>query len=450
MRALVVTSLATAGLALGAGAARADRPLLAGAANYGVTGGDVLVHYATTGEDAPPTDDADGDGVPDFVAQVAAISEDALDRLRALGFRRPLDDGALGGDARIDIYLADLMSADGNVSRDSCTAGRCIGYAIAENDFAGYAYATREEAIESVVPHELFHLIQLAYSDAQPANWSEGTAVWAVEHLYGDGNADFERFLPGFLGKSFRPFERSGSGFGDAYPYGAALWPYFLDLRFGAATLVAAWERCEGTDFLTALDGALSPATTVDAAFTEFTRWNALTGARDVAGGYAAAATWPEAPGEPALAGAIGATSTIQVEGLSARYVPVELTERASLTVAPGGQLRVAAWTVRDGDGLEGGMELAAVDGGALATTLPPGRYTLVVTGLSRNTLATPVVLALGEPAIDAPPADDDEGGGCRASDRRAGSSLALIMLALAASLTATAGTRRAPRDRSH
>jgi hypothetical protein len=371
--------------------AHAERPALPGEATYGVPAGQVLVHYATTGVDAAPATDADADGVRDFVEEVALTAEDALARFLALGFRRPLDDGALGGDGRIDIYLRDLQAADGNAGTDRCDGDRCIGFISAENDYAGFAYPSTTEAIRSVIPHELFHLVQNAYSSAQPATWTEGSAVWSVEHLYGDGNSDFERFLPAFVTRSYRPFERPVGGFGDAYPYGAALWPYFLERRFGVAAVVATWAACETQFFLDA---------TPSDAFVEFTRWNLFTGTRASGGPYPAAAAWREVPLEPTLAEG----GVVYLEGLSARYVPLTIASPTRVTVSPPSNLAIAAWIVAEGDVFEHGVELTGA-GSRLATDLDGGAYTLVVTGLTRNSITTAVDVTFAAP--------DNDGGGC-------------------------------------
>jgi hypothetical protein len=400
--------------------ARAERPVLAGGGSFGITGGDVLVHYATTGVDAVPMTDANADGVPDFVAEVANTAELALARYASLGFRRPLDDGVLGGDGRIDIYLRDLSAADGNAGTDECTAGKCVGFAVAENDYVGFTYPSVTEGIRSVVPHELFHLAQYAYAMDQSATWTEGTAVWAVEQLFGDQNGDFERFLPGFLTRTFRPFERSVGGFGDSYPYGAALWPYFLEHRFGVDTIVAAWTGCEQSAFLDATrDALLTRGSSIDAAWIEFTRWNAFTGPRATSSGYPDALGWSEAPREPAIA----ASGTIYVEGFSARYVPVVLAERSRVEVVPTGGIRIAAWLVADGRGLDDGIELSS-DGSAVVATTDAGTYTLVVTGLSRGTITTAVEVVIAEPR-------SDDGGGCSAAPTTCVTTMLLVAFVL-------------------
>ena len=419
---------ATAAIALVLAApapAHAQRPALPGEATYGVTGGRLLVHYTASTADAVPAADANTNGVPDFVESVASIGEAALDQLVALGFRAPLAD-TLGGDARTDIYLKNLVSADGNAGDDSCSQNRCIGYVVAENDYAGYGYPTIAEGIRSVVPHELFHLIQKAYADGQSVTWSEGTAVWAVEQLYGEGNSDFERFLPSFLTKSYRPFERPIAGFGDGYPYGAALWPYFLSHRFDPSAIVDAWKGCETAGFLEAIDGALAPrGSSLEAAFVEFTRWNLFTGARARGGGYPDASGWASVPLEPA----IDASGRVFLEGLSARYVPVTVGADPRVVVRPSGGIRVAAWLVPQDGGLADGVELTE-QGGEQAATVDPGAYTLVVTGLSRNTIATAVDVEL-----TAAKASGDDG--CNASG---GGASGLVLLGV---LYATTRRRR-------
>jgi uncharacterized protein (TIGR03382 family) len=405
----------------------------------------VLVHYAASGVDAPPAADANpANGVPDFVEQVASIADAGLDGMLQRGFRAPLADDTVvgGGDSRIDIYLRNLMSADGNASNDSCAGARCIGYVIAENDYAGFGYPSVTEGIQSVVPHEVFHLIQKAYSSNQSATWAEGSAVWAVEELYGTGNSDFERFLPAFLTKTFRPFERPVSGIGDLYAYGAALWPYYLSHRFDAGAVVALWQACEDKEFIDAIEAALVPlGSGLEPAFIEFTRWNAFTGARAAGGPYPDASSWPMAPRENPLTSS-SPSGRIFIEGLSARYVPVFMTDANTprVAVTPTNGIRAAAWLVRDGEGLDAGVELTERNGVLSTTVSAMGGYTLVVTGLSQRTIATAVEVALTAPVAEPPPDDDD--GGCSAG--HGGANAAAVLVALAALIR-----RRRPAPRA-
>jgi hypothetical protein len=449
--ALVTTALATIALPRTADA----RPTFTAPVQvYRPPGGAIAVHYVTTTADAVPATDANTNGVPDFVEAVAAAGEDALARYAAAGFRAPLSDAAIadnGGDGRTDIYLKNLVSADGNAAQDACNGTTCIGHATTENDYAGFNYPSIQEAIETVVAHELFHLVQLAYDDDQATSWVEGSAVWAVEYLHGPTNGDFERFLPGFLMRTDRPFERPGGGFGDPYPYGAALWPYFLEHAHGVDAVVATWAACENgvadPDFLEAADVALAErGTTLADAFTEFTRWNLFTGSRAERGDYptAAASTWIEVPTEPPFT---SAATTIYVEGLSARYVPVILPADLDreIVVRPAANRTARAWVVPFTGALADGIELVAdATDGALELTIPssaPRQHYLVVTGLSAGTIASATELLVREPVIDDPP-DPPGGGGCASS--RGGSSLALALPLLALVARLSRGRSRA------
>jgi hypothetical protein len=233
--------------------------------------------------------------------------------------------------------------------------------------------------------------VQYAYSMDQPSTWTEGTAVWAVETLYGDRNSDFERFLPGFLSKTFRPYERGAGGFGDTYPYGAALWPYYLSQRFGPAVVVEAWEACRTTSAIDATQTALvAQGSSFEEAWIDFTRDNAT--------------RMPLPPREPTNA------PKIYVEGLSARYVPLEISTPTHLAFTTTSKIAAAADAIELGDD----------------TVLEPGTYLLTVTGLAKGTIA--------------PPADD--GGGCAATPRRPSFVVAFVLLALLAVLTPRHRTR--------
>ncbi len=407
--------------------ASAARPLLADEATYRSPTGEVLVHYATTGIDAPATIDSNGNSVPDFVEQIERTASFAMQKFIQLGFARPLKDGVLGGDDRIDIYLRNVQNSDGNAGTDSCLDNRCVGFAIVENDFAGFNYVSITEAVESVVPHELFHLIQYTYSAQQSTTWSEGSAVWAVEHLYGTGNSDMERFLPAFVSRTFRPFERDSNGFGDAYPYGAALWPYFLEQEYGPEVVLATWQNCTTQPFLKAHEATLAPySVTIDQAWTMFTRWNAHTGSRaSVGDGYVHAASYPEAPLETPIILTADAptTSTIFVEGLSARYVPLRLSQPQLIQILPGAGTRVVAVALPANQPLTAGRELtisAIVDGEPTAApqpnVVPAGDYLLVITGLSRNTIATAVAIKITTPPSPPKPPDSHDTSGCQSA----------------------------------
>jgi hypothetical protein len=431
-RAHRAAAAAISALALGlAGDARAERPSFAPGAEPLVHDGQhVRVHYVVTSADAVPDDDADKSGTPDYVDEVAALTDTAWEDLVARGFRPPVTDAGLvpddGGDDRFDIYLLDLESADGNFVAEACTAEapvHCAGFFAMENDLAGFGYASRTEGISVLTSHELFHAVQSAYAPGTAIAWSEGTAVWNEEQTFPEQD-DFETFVPYFLERSYRPFDRAGSGFGDPYPYGAALWPSFLEERHGDGLVRRAWEACErrgeGADFLAAIEEVLSEdGESLEAAWIEFSRWNLFTGQRaDPERAYRAGAELGAVSAEPELA-APGATETT-IEGLSARYLPIAAEGSGPLQIAVEvDDGAVAAFFAQNGASGPIGEETELErEGGVLVAPLPAdGRGILVVTGIRRGGLPRDV----GVQVRDAPLGGGDEDGGCQAARSSSG-----------------------------
>lgn len=270
----------------------------------------VRVHFTRAGDHAVPLEDANSDGVPDFVENVGAIYEQALEHYTGTGFLPPRSDEAEaenGGDARFDVYLVDFYgSADGSFVREACTEERCTGYMVQENDFAGYGYPSALIGSRIVGSHELFHAIQAAYDEHQGSVYSEGLATWATEHF--DGSLfDFERAIGGYFAKADRPLPSEAGGLLDRFAYGSAIFFRFLEERFGVDFLVALAEHTQN-----GAGGVMDPSwfdalqllledegTTFADEYITFATWNMLTGARAGGMGYTNAADYPELTTRP-------------------------------------------------------------------------------------------------------------------------------------------------------
>ncbi len=447
---------AAAALALAASPARAQRPVFAeGTTPLTHDGEHVRVHYVTTSDDAVPPDDADDSGVPDFAEEVARLAEIAWQDLEARGFRTPLVDAGLvpdddGGDERFDIYLTNLNAADGNYVVEACTEApvHCAGYFAMENDLAGFNYDSVEEGVSVLTSHELFHAVQAAYVTDMAATWSEGTAVWNEEQTFPEQD-DYDRFVAAFLARPDRPFDRSGGSFGDPYPYGAAVWPTFLEERYGDGTVQRSWEACEalgpGSNFLDAIDQALSEdGHSIESAWIEFSRWNLFTGERaDPSRAYQAGADLALVATEEALT-ALGAAQTT-VEGMSARYLPIAVEgERMQIAVEVDDAAAAAFYGQDDGGALGDAVELAR-DGDLLAAVLPgEARGILVLTSVRRGGLPreASVEVAVAPPDEGGDGGEDDEGG-CQATRSGGGPVPGTALPLLAASAFLLAGRRR-------
>ena len=138
-----------------------------------------VVHYVVVGIDAPPLNDDDADGVPDYVERVGDAADRAIAYYERRRFR-PLRPDTGGPDARPDIYLSRFAPGTFGIAfpADQAEGG---AFAVVANNLD----PSPERSLASIyatVAHELFHLVQFSYfgADADPAlpTWIlEGTAA---------------------------------------------------------------------------------------------------------------------------------------------------------------------------------------------------------------------------------------------------------------------------------
>jgi hypothetical protein len=137
-----------------------------------------VVHFVVLGIDAPPLNDDDADGVPDYVERVGEAADRALAYYERRGFRRVLPDEG-GPDTRPDVYVTRFAPGTLGVAfpRAAAEGG---AFAVVSNNLdpsAGRSFAS----VFATVAHELFHLVQFSYlgrgsEPAIPAWILEGTA----------------------------------------------------------------------------------------------------------------------------------------------------------------------------------------------------------------------------------------------------------------------------------
>ncbi len=245
-------------------------------------GGGARVWYSTDGPNVTLLADTDASGVPDFVEEVAARTEDVLVVYGEAGFRAPLPDGGRGGSDAMDVYLVDFGgNADGMYSAESCSSRptQCSGYFTMENDFAGYGYGDLAEAIRVLTSHELFHAVQAAYDAEEEVWFSEGTAVWA-EELYETESSDFLSFCSAYLDDTGRSLDEPPAGPVPTFAYATAIWWWYLSNQYGDDVILNLLEATEEGDDLLAdmadIQAARGGSLAED--FATFARWNLATG----------------------------------------------------------------------------------------------------------------------------------------------------------------------------
>jgi hypothetical protein len=283
------------------------------------------VHYALSGLHAPPAPSTLEEGVPDAAVVAARAADDALARFAELGYQRPLSDAPSpcaddGGSDALDVYLLHFSAADGQAERDHCEPGlprRCAGFVLVENDFRNGGYASTAEGLRTVVPHEIFHLVQAAYDAELERWWAEGSAQWAAKQVYPELR-DLERFLPAYFEVPWRPLNVPPPGVITNFLYATAIWPVFLHERFDADLVREVFEQLDGSvDTLPATDAALQArGSSLAQEFLQFAAYNAATGARASDAGYDSASDYPEVP----LVELTSGTPTDTASGLGAYY----------------------------------------------------------------------------------------------------------------------------------
>lgn len=207
----------------------------------------ICVHYATRkallGPDhRPPATDADLDGVPDWVETVSAVMENVWTKeIDGLSYEAPLADGVRGGDARLDVYLADIGKqgfygyAQPEDDEDG-SASTATAHMVLENDFKEFP-ADPLVSLRATAAHEFFHVVQFAY-DVNEQSWLlETTATWMEEQVYDSVNDNRNFLEASSLRHPEVPLDSSSVWYGN--------WVFFqfVSERLGREPIREVWQR---------------------------------------------------------------------------------------------------------------------------------------------------------------------------------------------------------------
>jgi len=134
-----------------------------------------VVHYVVSGIDAPPLNDDDSDGIPDYIERVALAADGAIDYYEKRGFTRIASDEA-GPDARPDLYVSRFAPGYFGVAFPAAEA-RGGAFVVVSNALD----PSPEQSLGSLygtVAHELFHLVQFSYF---PRTTDPAIPPWVLE-----------------------------------------------------------------------------------------------------------------------------------------------------------------------------------------------------------------------------------------------------------------------------
>ena len=248
-----------------------------------VCGSRFCIHYVASSEtepteDAPPTGDADGNGIPDYVETMASVFDYvyAFENER-LGWRAPQPDGARGcpGGApecmnKTDVYIADIgeQSIYGYAAPDpGQTTLNQAAYLVMDDDYAASEFPRYAgdplPPMQVTAAHEYNHVLQFGYDVAQDTWMFEATATWMEDEVYTHVD-DYLQYLGPWSQMSFVPltsFDSIDSGNPDNVKvYGDLVWNRWIAERFGADTVRNAWESSLITDPRSFAPGAYDAA----------------------------------------------------------------------------------------------------------------------------------------------------------------------------------------------
>lgn len=163
-----------------------------------------------------------------------------------LGYRAPAGDGDEGGDARFDVYLADLSSERGLYgfcAPEHLVSGqhaRATSYCVLDNDMAGLGLHPLD-ALAATAAHEFFHAVQFNYDVAEDPWFMEASATWAEDQVFPHVRDNRQFLAQGQLGRPTTPLDSLAGG------YGNWIFVQFLAQRGGVDTVRTIWERLDAS-----------------------------------------------------------------------------------------------------------------------------------------------------------------------------------------------------------
>jgi len=230
-------------------------------------GDHVCIHYVHSpgNEDTvPAADTTPENGVPDYVEFARQTMELVHTTYVTAGYKAPksdMDSTENGGDAKTDIYLADIgdlgfygycTTDDPHTQQGSTYQYFDVSaYCVLDNDYAAAQYGTQRtpgQNFQVTAAHEYFHAVQFAYDVLEDSWLMEGTATWVEDELFDAINDNRQYFPASPLSHPAAPVDTSSS----PWHYGA--WVYFRHLserspaeQAGLPTIIRnIWRRADG------------------------------------------------------------------------------------------------------------------------------------------------------------------------------------------------------------
>ena len=259
---------------------------------YDSPGGKFRLTYETTGPNAVPTADNNGNGVPDFVEWVASYFDYSWAfEIDTLGFLAPPI-----GTGKYQIGFQE-MNAYGYTTVVSGQLTRIVMH----RNFIGFPPNQDPEgnvkgAAKVTAAHEFKHAIQIMYNYWNEPSWFiELDATWMEDIAY-----DYVNDYYNYITSSGSPFTSPGQSLDAGQGYEDCNWMIFLGERFDIDINKRIWQRRQSNpaeNMFNTFNYVLSNfySSNFQNAFREYVVWNFLTNSRATTThpGYGEASSYP-------------------------------------------------------------------------------------------------------------------------------------------------------------
>ena len=219
----------------------------------------VCLHWVESSLDAPPQEDVDLSGLPDWVETTAGVLEDVWQKeVVKYGYRPPKSDltsASHGPDGRIDVYLADIgddglfgycATDDPDLLDGIYPPWDGSAYCVLDNDYSAAQFGTRSSGLIGLrvtAAHEFFHAIQFSYDALEDLWFMESTAVWMEDEVFDNINDNRVYLRTSSMAQGDVPIDYA-RGF---FLYGNWIFIRFLTEYFGSRAVRDAWELADGS-----------------------------------------------------------------------------------------------------------------------------------------------------------------------------------------------------------
>ncbi len=322
---------------------------------YRTPSGNFVISYDTSGVQAVPDYDRNGNGLPDYVEFLAT----ALDRawqveVDSLGFNPPPD---INNNPHTP-YPVELLNLPrytyGFTALEDTIPGpqrRYVSSISITTDFAWinenlYAHANPNNdpvvrdslALAVTAAHEFNHALQLGYNfwqnDAGQFEdiWFIENSATYMEEVVADEVNDYYQYLDTFFSQTDRPLATPNQ---EARIYGQAAFNIMLGELYGKAITREIWQELPNRRLLSAFDmviGNHNAGSSLESELLRLAAWIFFTGDHSVPGQFFPEATdYPRPPARRSLVGLAGTSVDGSLPALAFRYQSINLEEGGDL-----------------------------------------------------------------------------------------------------------------------